>query len=103
MPLKQEETKPAPIVKMEKEYECEIDLDTAKVIPTKPSRKSRLSKSSPDRVFDTKPLPNIEKAIILLEELYDGLTVLLMNGKIGKMRLIRKIIDTLKGENEKNE
>jgi DNA-binding transcriptional regulator YhcF (GntR family) len=71
--------KPIPIVKTENEfnagviqmhpetfkevYQVEIDLDDGKVINTKPTRKSRLAKSSPDRIFSEYDLDAISQYI----------------------------------------
>lgn len=81
-------------------YEVEIDLDTAKVIPTnntRKPRKSRLAESSPDLVFCTK-VSDLDRAIIILEEIEEVWSEYKQNvAKLWSKRL-RKAIKLLKKE-----
>ena len=71
--------KTSEIGNLHKEYECEIDLDTAKAINTNHTRKSRFKESSPNRVFDT-------RGTRLTQEEYDFLIAIMNKHTNGKLK-----------------
>lgn len=58
-------------------------------------RQPRLKPDSPSIRWDDTP-PMVHDAMVLLESLYDDVAPLLMNGKVGIMRKIRKVLDLLR-------